>query len=91
MNKSLSKNDDIDNIKVYRSKAGVTFEYDVLDAEGSTVARETKLFTLDDLDGFKQKDAGFVASTLRGLTSPNTLAGSDRDWLVQAAEAATYA
>tara|TARA_B100001063_G_scaffold227047_1_gene237122 strand:+ start:1797 stop:6089 length:4293 start_codon:yes stop_codon:yes gene_type:complete len=91
MNRNLSKRDDIENIKTFRSKAGVTFEYDVVDGAGVTLTRETKLFELDDLGGFKQKEAGFVASTLRGVTSPNTLAGQDRDWLVQAAEATLYA
>ncbi len=91
MNRTFSKNDDIDNIKVMRNKAGVTFEFDVLSADGTKVGRETKLFALDDLNGFAQKESGFVGSTLRGFTSPNTLAGEDRKWLVQAAEAALYA
>lgn len=91
MNKSFAKNDDIENIKVFRSKAGVTFEYDVVDAEGTTLTRETKLFTLDDLNGFKQKESGFVGATLRGVVSPNTLTGQDRDFFVQAAEATLYA
>lgn len=91
MNKNFAKDDNIENITVHRGKAGVMFEYDVIDGDGVTLTRETKLFELDDLNGFKQKEAGFVASTLRGVTSPNTLTGKDRDFFVQAAEATTYA
>lgn len=86
--KNLAKNDDMDNIEVELGVEGVIIKYDVLDVNGVTTVREERLFTLDDLGGFEQKEAGFIASGLRFAVSPNTLAGADRKVFVQKAEAA---
>lgn len=89
--KHFSKRDDIEHLKVTEGLEGINVEYDVVDADGMRTVREQVRYTVDDLGTFQQKESGFIASTLRGITSPNTLAGKDRDLLVQAAEASTFA
>lgn len=92
MNRNLSKRDDIENIKVHRTRSGVMFEYDVIEPDGTTrIERETREYLLDDLGGFQDGGSGFIASTLRPFTSPNTMAGVDRDIFVKGAEASLYA
>lgn len=89
--RNLSKNDDMDNLEVTVGLEGINIKYDVLDVDSVTTVREQRLFTLDDIGGFEQKEAGFMASGLRFATSPNTLAGKDRKLFVQQAEAALFA
>jgi len=89
--RNLAKNDDLDNIEVKVGVEGINIKYDVLDNKGVTTVKEERLFTLDDLGGFEQKEAGFLASGLRFATSPNTLAGADRRVFVQQAEVALFA
>ena len=89
--RNLSKNDDFDNITVEPGLEGIRINYDVLSSNSSIATREFRLFTLDDLGGFEQKEAGMIASGLRFAVSPNTLAGKDRGVFVQQVEAALFA
>lgn len=91
INRRLSKNDDLDNIKVTQGVEGIHIEYDVIDGDNISTVRESRFFTLDDLGGFVQKESGLVASILRLATSANTLAGADRKFFVQSAEALLFA
>ena len=89
--RNLAKHDDFDNIEVKVGREGLVVEYDVLDSKSVKAVRESRLFTLDDIGGIEQKEAGMIASGLRFATSPNTLAGVDRRTFVQQAEAAILA
>ena len=89
--RNLAKNDDIENIHIEQRVEGMAITYDVVDTKGVKTVNEFKEFTLDDLGGFIQKDAGMIASGLRFATSPNTTAGADRKFFVQGAEAALFA
>tara|TARA_R110000772_G_scaffold129472_2_gene237591 strand:- start:4030 stop:8334 length:4305 start_codon:yes stop_codon:yes gene_type:complete len=89
--RNLAKNDDIENINIEQRIEGMAITYDVVDTKGVKTVNEFKEYTLDDLGGFIQKDAGMIASGLRFATSPNTIAGVDRKFFVQGAEAALFA
>lgn len=89
--RNLAKHDDFDNINIQVNREGISIEYDVLDAKSVKTVREQRLFTVDDLGGIEQKEAGMIASGFRFATSPNTLAGTDRRTFVQQAEVALLA
>lgn len=89
--RNLAKHDDFDNIDVVAGLEDIKITYDILDPKGVKTVTEHRTFTLDDIGGFEQQEAGMIGSGLRFATSPNTLTGKDRRTFVQQAESALFA